>query len=834
MNVFSWQGRVVRDHRRLALAVLMVITIGLGAGALLRESAGDQVEAFLPESSEAAAAQERIAESFATAAGGTTVQVIARGDVLEPAAVQGVLDAMAAAAEGPEVATVLADGPRAVFSYAHAIDLLLGDVAPGEADREQITEAIRSLEGAEGQLGELGSTIAQFIARDADGRPIGGLGVLSLSEAPQEEIRAAALAAEEVISSAEIPGLEVRTFSPPKLDQEISESQTSTTVLLMSLAFLVIVVLLVVFYRSASDVALSLAGLVITVVWIFGLQGLLGPGGLDVVGPSNPTVTIIPVLLIGLVVDFALQLTGRYREGLAAGDTIGDSAYTAVRRTGLPLLLAAATTAISFLTNLTSPIPPLQDFGLLAAIGIVSGYVVMTTLVPAARSLLDERRSRAGKELRDRALAESIPGTGRALAAVARVGVRHPVPILFAVVAVGALAGVSATRIDTTFSTAQFLPSDSETARDLEFLDENFAGGTARATLLVEGELDDRLARDVIDLEQTLASPDSRPDGVTGPPRSSLLTLIEDYAEDSGLPGDDYSAEFDQYLEQLDLGLTVEPSTFREIFDQLRQVAPDQLARVLSIDEDGLARTIIDVPITAQDQAAVQQVVDDLQGIWQGEDDQFVVTGQEVLEVSIAQTLTENQARSIAVTIIAALIVLVLYFGLADLRPVLGALVVLPIALVVVLVLGTMVALGVSYNVFTALITALTIGVGVDYTVHLTHRFIEELEAADGDVVEAMTTTMRTTGAALVGSALTTALGFAVLLFSPLTPIGQFGILTALTILYSLLAAFLVLPPMLSLWSVYHRWRSAQKAPGDSIAPRSRDDAPSRVAARPG
>jgi predicted RND superfamily exporter protein len=72
-----------------------------------------------------------------------------------------------------------------------------------------------------------------------------------------------------------------------------------------------------------------------------------------------------------------------------------------------------------------------------------------------------------------------------------------------------------------------------------------------------------------------------------------------------------------------------------------------------------------------------------------------------------------------------------------------------------------------------------------------------------------MTTVMRTTGAALIGSALTTALGFAVLVFSPLAPMQQFGLLTAVTIAYSLIGAFAVLPPMLVLWAIYHRWRAS-------------------------
>jgi len=151
-------------------------------------------------------------------------------------------------------------------------------------------------------------------------------------------------------------------------------------------------------------------------------------------------------------------------------------------------------------------------------------------------------------------------------------------------------------------------------------------------------------------------------------------------------------------------------------------------------------------------------------------------------------------------------VLLLLYFGFTHFRPLLGLFAVLPIAVVVIWVLGSMVVLGISYNAVTALITALIIGVGVDYMIHLTHRFLEERQKTHSLTV-AMRSTMLTTGGALIGSALTTALGFAVLLIAPLTPMRQFGMLTALTILYSLIAAFVILPPTLTLWAIYHRWR---------------------------
>jgi predicted RND superfamily exporter protein len=75
-------------------------------------------------------------------------------------------------------------------------------------------------------------------------------------------------------------------------------------------------------------------------------------------------------------------------------------------------------------------------------------------------------------------------------------------------------------------------------------------------------------------------------------------------------------------------------------------------------------------------------------------------------------------------------------------------------------------------------------------------------------LIEATTTTLSTTGSALIGSALTTALAFAVLLFSPLVPFQQFGLVTGITIVYALIASIAIVPPMLIVWAAYHQWRA--------------------------
>ena len=140
---------------------------------------------------------------------------------------------------------------------------------------------------------------------------------------------------------------------------------------------------------------------------------------------------LVPVLLIGLSVDYALQITGRYREALlaedvAAADRPGAAMATAVRSSGVPVLLAAGTTAVSFLTNLTSKFEPVADFGIVAGIGVVSGWIVMTSFVPAARLVADRRRVAKDRRPATRAVADTIPGVETFLSRAATTIVRRP------------------------------------------------------------------------------------------------------------------------------------------------------------------------------------------------------------------------------------------------------------------------------------------------------------------------------------------------------------------------------------------------------------------------
>ncbi len=789
---------------RASLAALLVAFLALAAGLPLTAEQADDF-AFLPPSSDIAQADDVLAESFPDSAGLSNVTVIHRGDVLTPegfAHVDAVVDAVVVE---PEVAARLAASSPIVsladvFSEALQTDDLSA-VSQADIDAAAADPRVSPfVERLSGQTDDDTLAVTRIQLRTLDGE-----------DAPED----AELVVAAVVEDVEGP-LDVRSLSKATRDQEADESIASSTILLVALSLLlVIAALLGVFYRTASDVALSMLGLAITIAGTLGFQGLAGPNGLDLIGPPNRTTTLVPIMLIGLVVDYSIQSVGRYRELRADGVAVTRAASRGLSLVMLPLGLAGATTMISFLTNLSSPIPANGDFGIVAAFGIGFGLVTMLTLMPNARLLLDRRREAKGEAPVRATMTDAVPGADAIASRLGGFASRAPLVVLGATAIVTIGLGVSATGISTEFDADDFLPPDGQTVSDGDDL-EAVGGEVQIATVLIEAELtDDRTLYDLFVLTEAFADETTRPTDAVGDIELSLAGLLQDWTTDDGTADDKYDAELAALADSALDGLDVDSDQAQAVLDRLESLDPASFALVAVNNPDGPDRTMLQYTALAGDLDSTQAMLDDVDALWFGDGDQITVTSTSIMGLEITNAMTESQTLAIVITISAALLVLVLFFWFTEFKPMLAVIAVLPIVLVLIWVLGSMALIGIPYNVITALITALAIGIGVDYTIHVIHRFTEEHHEGKS-VDEATEATLATTGSALFGSALTTTLAFAALTLSPLSPFQQFGIVTGLTILYSLIASIVVVPAMLVLWAKYHHWRFGGDEPAGS------------------
>jgi len=126
---------------------------------------------------------------------------------------------------------------------------------------------------------------------------------------------------------------------------------------------------------------------------------------------------------------------------------------------------------------------------------------------------------------------------------------------------------------------------------------------------------------------------------------------------------------------------------------------------------------------------------------------------------------------------------------------------IIPSALSVSVVLGVMGWFGISLDIMTITIAAVSVGIGVDDSIHYIHRFRKEV-AIDNQRMYAMYRSHASVGRALFYTSIIVIAGFSILAFSNFIPSILFGLLTSLAMLVALLANLTLLPLLLQRSSV--------------------------------
>jgi predicted RND superfamily exporter protein len=170
------------------------------------------------------------------------------------------------------------------------------------------------------------------------------------------------------------------------------------------------------------------------------------------------------------------------------------------------------------------------------------------------------------------------------------------------------------------------------------------------------------------------------------------------------------------------------------------------------------------------------------------------VIGDLAMLQSVLEGLTSSQIESTLISLAVSFLVLFLLT-----RRIMPAIVILfPVGIASLWVVGSMAVIGLKWNVLTVMVIVLILGIGIDYSIHMWRRFEVELKRRNNHW-DALRASLSTTGVALIMSAITTSLGFMVLLLSPMPIIQDFGLITAITVVFSLLLALVLLPVLMEL-----------------------------------
>lgn len=806
-RLFERLAAAVRRRPGVTVAVALAVTLGFAAAAPFAEQ-----DDGVTVDDERSAALETIEEVFGDpqAVAQIVVEATDGEDVRRVEALRLTRDLEAAVADSELADTVVASGEQPPFApFLGPADGAL-EQAPIDLD-DLSDEELRELQAdAVAQLPEQVAGLFDGLVSDDD-PPSAGLVLVFQDASGLGEDGVAGLQAQlaEVVADVAVPaGLEVTTFSFPLL---LTGSDIGPEVgrLFGTALLIILLVLSVVFWvapgavsrwrigrRTAADVGLTLLVIVAAVVWMQGAGVLLGPGFAGLIGPFSPQTQIVPILIVGLGVDFAIHLLARYRTEVGSGADPDRALTTSHRTIGVTLLLCTAATAIGFLTNLASPVDFLATLGVLAAIGIVAAFVLTLTLLPAARLLLDRRAVDRGA-LPTEALATQTSQTlPRLVSRTAWLAERAPVPTLVVALAATALGGYGFTQLDSQFELTDFVPQDEPLLATLDLLEDRFDGGFEESTeVLLRGPLDDPEVHDTLLTVLDDAAEVDAVDTLAGEVDDTSLRSVLATARDGDLA--DELAELG-IAEDLTAAQDADLGAVHELLREDTEQGPQVVATL----EDGTVLSRVTLR-TSAGQSQAGALADDLAEAFAPLTEtgvEVVPTSQEIVQAGIADDIEDTQLLSLVIALGAAMALLVLHYTVTARRPAIGVLTVLPVAVVLALTFGTMALTGIPLNPVTATLAALSIGIGVPFTIHITSRFLEERDRGTVDGQPPLRRAVARTGGALAGSALTTAIGFGVLITSTLVPFEQLGYVIVYAIVYSFAAAVLVLPSLLALW----------------------------------
>ena len=582
--------------------------------------------------------------------------------------------------------------------------------------------------------------------------------------------------------------------------------------------------------RTFSDLLLSLGAILLSIGWMQGAGTILGPGFLDIIGAPNQVSQIAPIILIGLGVDYAIHFTSRYREEIGSGNTVSGSATSTLKSVGIALTLATLATIVGFLTNIVSPLPELKDFGILVSAGIFFAFFLVMTFVPAIRTLLD-RRAEKKENINVDAFSSSGDSVLNKIAASS--GIIPKKLKIFALILLFAISGYgyfSFTNLETIFEFTDFLPEDDPVVQTLGLLTDEFGGGFGETTsVLIEGddlatpEAHNALIASINNLSekenivvyagnvaaesvvatlgQLLAPQGAAPGAPPAMPDMALLGSLGSFGVDlmSGAQG-------------IDALKVKETGDVQGLYEYLVDLDSEAFLATLYFNEDNVV-TAQQVRITTSaGSLGAAQLRDDIYDAFQPMSSlgiSIAATNDAIVTQSVSDLISESQFQSLIFAILASMIFLILYYLIDIRKPFLGVITILP---VVAIVMGTylgMYFLDIPLNPVTSTLSGLAIGIGVPFVIHVTNRFRETLLITDSPV-DAVRTTLKTTGGSLFGSAFTTMAGFGILMTSSLKPFQQMGQVVVVALGFALVASILILPTLLVFWANYHNKKTAK------------------------
>ena len=542
------------------------------------------------------------------------------------------------------------------------------------------------------------------------------------------------------------------------MQKAIQKTSMTNLITIFPIALVLVSIVLFFFHRTFKGIIIAFLPPTYAIVLTFGVLGIV-----------QPQLTIISVaiiaLLLGLGVDYTIHLMNRFAEEHAIEDKV-ERIEKILNFTGRAVLLSTVTTIIGFSSLMISSISPIVTFGFGCAIGILFCFISAIIIVPCLVIILKYEKI------------DHIPSWKK----LAKFIINNRTRIIFIASFLAVLSLVVLPQVKTDVNYLDLAPKGIPEVEAMYIYSENFGSGSNFNALLIEtdpqGLLDPNVIEKIFLMEEEM--------------REVIRDQFPDIEEER-LEKSVYSVadEIKPVTDIINRSIILKKLT--DMVDA-EKIILDMVAENGIISKD-FSKTIVSVAIPIG--AGIEKINNVINEINTIAGDTILphngrvskLTGQDAITINVNNKLTDQQVRSMILALILVLAALIIIFN----SSIYGFLTMIPVIFVLMWEPGFLVALDIPLSLVTISIAAIMVGIGIDYGVHITHRFREEMSNGSTKL-DAIKTSIEKTGSSLVEAALTTIAGVCAIYFENIDTLNEFVTVVVLMTALSCIAAALILP----------------------------------------
>lgn len=545
---------------------------------------------------------------------------------------------------------------------------------------------------------------------------------------------------------------------------------------MVPIVLLVITLVLFVMLRSVKSTLLTMSVVFFSTLWVFGLMAVTGI-------PIYAVSTMIPVMLIAIGVADGIHLYSHLQLFLRKHPqaTKKEASVDMIKNMWKPVVMTSITTAIGFVSLLTSQVYPIKYFGIFTAFGVLMAMVFSLVLIPAGLMVFGLPKIKAAKKSND---SESVFAFNFAANVLKRKSVSI---IATALVIIVAVFGMQKIWINSSF--LDKFESDSDIVLTDQFINSHF-GGTTNINLILDAE----------GKKGTFKNPET-------------LKLVEDMQKkvenDLELVGNSFSLT--DYINRMNKVMNADKEAFNVIPDSREMVAqylllyemsgdPENLNKVVDYDYEKLNVTFQLKSDNSKSINAALDVIHEFEEDFKKQGISMKYAGSGYKGLVFTDLILEGQIMSLILSLLIVVVLLSVMFKNIKI----GLIGAIPIIVTALISFGTMGFLDIPLSTTSALLSSIAIGIGIDYAVHFIEQYRTNALKYNSKLLVAQNT-MAHSGRAISYNAIVVIAGFLVLLFSVFPPNRELGALVSLNMFTSLIGTLTIMLVLLYSSNVFFK-----------------------------